>query len=358
MPTELEELVEFLHSLQPAVKQIALDNCVQFSAPGPNQKIFAYNNYTAIKDLKTLARDTGRTTVRQLVTILANLCDDTHVRDLIAEDADFIRWLVFEICNVGNMNADLMCILLANVAKNDKVLRVFEFSQDEIKNDTKHVFTSKNAVDCLMDCFVKGADRSLNKYADFDYLAYFFANLLRFTRCRDYLVTEQTYDGVIPLSKLLVFTEKYDLRIRREGVASTIKNALFDTQKHMQLMDAEGTNLLPYILLPLAGGEELDDDEMFALPDELQLLGDDKARDPLPEIMAVHLELLLLLCTTRPGREYLREKSVYPMVRELHKVVEDEQVGDLCDRLVQMLMRDEAVVEEEESDDEAIVEVA
>ena len=37
MPTELEELVSFLHSPQPAVSQIALDNLVGYST-GPHQK--------------------------------------------------------------------------------------------------------------------------------------------------------------------------------------------------------------------------------------------------------------------------------------------------------------------------------
>lgn len=360
MPTELEELVSFLHSPQPAVVSIALDNLVGYSQ-GPQLQVFAYDNYEAIKDLKKLSQEKGKTHVVQSVTILANLCDDLTMRNLIVEDEAYLKYLVSLIVNVNNSNADIMCILLTNLAKNDSINKVLDFTIDH-NDEQKKIFKSNKAMDCLMDCFVKGFDRSLNKYADYDYLSYFFADISRFSQGRAYFITEQEYDAVVPLSKLLVFTEKYDSRIRREGVASTIKNSLFDTNAHFKLVTEEKINILPYILLPIAGPEEIDEDEMFDLPDELQLLPSDKKRDPLNTIICVHLESLLLLCTTRQLREYLREKSVYTLIRELHKAVEDENVADLCDRLVQMLQRDEAPVEaedEEESDDDddKIVEV-
>lgn len=369
MPTELEELVGFLHSPQPAVVSIALDNLVGYSQ-GTHQLIFSYNNYEAIKDLKVLAKDDGKTTVSQSITILANLCEDINVRNLIVEDVDFCKFLVQSIISITNTNADLMCILLTNLAKNDAITKVFDFKLTHNEEQLK-TFKSQYAMDCLMDCFVKGFDRSLNKYANYDYLSYFFADISRFKQGRDYFITEQEYDEVVPISKLLVFTEKYDSKIRREGVASTIKNSLFDSSKHAELLTNEKINLLPYILLPIAGPEEIEEDYMFDLPDELQLLPSDKKRDPLNGLICIHLESLLLLCTTKDMREYLRNKSVYAIIREIHKVYTDENVVDLCDRLVQMLMRDEAMdgeeedkVEEEEveeesdDDDDAIVEVA
>lgn len=362
MPTELEELVGFLHSPQPAVVQIALDNLVGYSQ-GPQQQIFAYNNYEAITDLKKLSKDTGKTNVTNAVTTLVNLCADITMRNLIVEDEDYLKWLVLLIINLNNTNADLMCILLTNLAKNDAINKIFEFSIEHKEEEQKKVFKSNKGIDCLMDCFVKGSDRSLNKYANFDYLAYFFADISRFEQGRTYFVTEQSYDNVVPISKLLVFTEKYDSKIRREGVASTIKNSMFDTNRHLTLLEDEKINLLPYILLPIAGPEQIDDDDMFNLPEELQLLPEDKKRDPLNSIICTHLESLLLLCTTRPVREYLRAKSVYPIIRELHKALEAEDVHDLIDRLVQMLMRDEApeaaedAEMESDEDDNNIVEV-
>lgn len=100
------------------------------------------------------------------------------------------------------------------------------------------------------------------------------------------------------------------------------------------------------------------------LPD-LQLLPPDKARDSDVQTVRTHLETLLLLTTTRTGREALRAAGVYAVVRETHAAVEDEGVREVAERVVQVLMRDEedgdagdgrgGVVQE--SDEEKIVEI-
>ncbi|QLG70609.1 hypothetical protein HG535_0A05500 [Zygotorulaspora mrakii] len=378
MPSQLEELVSFLHSPQPAVRQIALDNLVGFST-GPTASIFKYDNCQAIKDLKELTKEKSKILVQQSVTILANLCGDDQLRNLIANDPDFLLYLTWKICDLNNSSADIMCILLSNLAKEDVITIVLEFSRDgeNLPPLDKSVFKSDKVMDCLMDCFVKGYDRKLNKFANFDYLAYFFADISRFKKGRQYFIELQENDNVIPISKLLVFTEKYDSKTRREGVASTIKNSLFDSETHVRILNDEQINLLPYILLPIASAKdsEIDEEDMFNLPDELQLLPEDKERDPVTSIVCCHLESILLLCTTNSGREFLRSKSVYPLIRELHKNVDDEDIGDLCYRIVNVLMRGEpenVQLEElpakaadgeadkdsdEESDEEGIVEV-
>ncbi|QPG75190.1 hypothetical protein FOA43_002540 [Brettanomyces nanus] len=248
-----------------------------------------------------------------------------------------------QLIDLTNSNADLACILLSNMAKSDSILKVFDV-QVSLKTDKqKEVFKSSKAINCLMDLFVKGGDRKLNSYANYDYLAYFFADISRFKKGRQYFITEQKYDGVVPLMKLLVFTEKYDCKARRQGVSSIIKNSLFDTDQQMRLLENRDINLLPYLLSPiaLADNKGLSEEEVMELPEELQLLGSDKKTEPLKEISTVYLEAILLLCVTRKGREYLRENGVYPIVREFDRATKDDQITDLCYRIVDMLMRDE-----------------
>lgn len=377
MPTQLEELVSFLHSPQPAVRQIALDNLVGFST-GPSASIFKYDNYRALDDLKVLMKEKSRTLVQQSATVLANLCDDAVMRKKLADDKEFLEYLTWKICDLGNTSSDIMCILLSNLSKEDSITYVFEIVREDNDKDLppldKDVFKSKRVIDCLMDCFVKGYDRELNKFANYDYLSYFFADVSRFKIGRTYFIETQEYDGVVPISKLLVFTEKYDSKTRREGVASTIKNSLFDSETHERILTDEEINLLPYILLPIASAKdsEIDEEDMFNLPDELQLLPEDKTRDPVSSIVCTHLESILLLCTTKAAREFMRSKSVYPLIRELHKNVEDEDIGELCYRIVNMLMRGDpnAPVEEmpaksaedgddeDEDDEDTLMEVA
>ena len=99
---------------------------------------------------------------------------------------------------------------------------------------------------------------------------------------------------------------------------------------------APAINVLPYILLPLAGPEELDLEvnssngisgmpshsypfkDQEKLPAALQLLPDTKKREPDEILRLAHVETLILLCATRAGREYLREHGVYEVIRALH----------------------------------------
>ena len=52
----------------------------------------------------------------------------------------------------------------------------------------------------------------------------------------------------------------------------------------------DSVDLLPRLLLPLAGPEEFDDDDMEKLPDDLQYLPPDKSREPDPDIRIMLLE--------------------------------------------------------------------
>ena len=124
-------------------------------------------------------------------------------------------------------------------------------------------------------------------------------------------------------------------------MSSTHKNVSFSLPTHPALLSSSEINILPYILLPLAGGEEYTDEENDQLLEELQYLPSDKKRDAEPEILKTHLETLLLLTSTREGRDELRGKGAYLVVRECHVAVEDEGVREGCERLVQVLMRDE-----------------
>ncbi len=70
-------------------------------------------------------------------------------------------------------NADSIAMLFANLAKSDSIKRLFTFTLTA----AKELSTSKQALDQLMDCFVRGAEKKWNSNADYDYLAYLFADL-------------------------------------------------------------------------------------------------------------------------------------------------------------------------------------
>lgn len=249
-----------------------------------------------------------------------------------------------------------MAMLLANLTKWDGLKSLLDRKQPA----PEKLGSDDRVINQLMDLFVKGADGTYNKHADYDYLSYVFADLSKHDEIRHYFVNRQDYDDVIPINKIKVFTE-HKSDIRRKGVASIIKNAAFDIPSHPKFLDEDDVNILPYVLLPIMGGEVYPEDEALEMLTDLQLLPPDKQRDPDSSNILTHLETLTLLTTTRAGRDLMRSVSVYPIVRETHLRVNDEAVQEACERLVNVLMRDEADGEEdrggavEEEDD--IVEV-
>jgi hypothetical protein len=104
---------------------------------------------------------------------------------------------------------------------------------------------------------------------------------------------------------------------------------------------APGIDALPRILLPLAGPEEFDLDAQEQLPDALQFLPQTKQREPDAVLRRTHIETLLLLCTTRWGREYLRTHGVYEVVQVLHEQETNDTVSEHIERLVNLLKRTE-----------------
>ena len=237
-------------------------------------------------------------------------------------------------------------MLLANLSKHDQFKDILTIECPA----PKELASNNLAIDQLLDLFVKGADGTYNKEANYDYLSYLFADLAKHSEGRQYFLARQEYDNIVPLSKLVVFTE-HKSDIRRKGVASTIKNVTFEIDSHPSFLSADEINILPYLLLPITGNEEYSDEDTENMLEDLQLLPPDKQRESDPSIVQTHIETLMLLTTTRQGRDFMREVKVYPIVRETHLRIEDDGVREACERLVQVLMRDE---EGEEKVDEGM----
>lgn len=290
--------------------------------------------------MKLLVRDYPPI-AKNVLTILVNISSDEEVLKYLAEDDQFLEVLYSRITHAKEENADEMAMLLANLTKHDHLKTLLTLKRDI----PKPLSTSPFAIDQLLDLFVKGQEGSYNEKANFDYLCYVFADISKYEEGRKHFLTPREEDeNIIPLTKLIVFTE-HKSTIRRRGVASTIKNAAFDTDAHAKMLSTDetegGLNILPYLLLPLMGPEEYDDKDMDTMPEELQLLPPDKTREPETDIQIIHLETLLLLTTTREGRDFMREKNVYAVMRELHMHTESPDVQEACDRVVQIIARDE-----------------
>ncbi|CCM02579.1 uncharacterized protein FIBRA_04682 [Fibroporia radiculosa] len=416
---ELKELIPFLHDANPQVRQIALANLLGHTPKGsPNRDIFftglrnsglqESQDSDIIRDLKLLCRD-QLATAHDAFRALVNLSDYSLLIGSLSE-LSFLNFLVSYILNPQAILADLASMLLSNLtASSSTCSALLTLTVSILPDPTSPTLyfptqsqcgtcpapvpypsggaQSVEALPLLLDAFIQGATvedtqgkEKRTRKGNLHFLSSVFANLSTTLTGRLFFLTPRPTDPMksemtveYPLSKLLVFTEHNDI-IRRGGVASALKNCAFYVQAHRALLSSDteraivppstiaapGVDILPYVLLPLAGPEEFDLEDQELLPAALQFLPSTKTREPDPVLRLTHIETLLLLCTTRWGREYLRKNGVYEIVRVLH---ENEQV-DKAKRLVNFLKRDEGTETEvnnihtlEEPSDEVKAEV-
>ncbi|KAL5537031.1 HGH1 [Sanghuangporus sanghuang] len=409
MQDGLKELLPFLHDRNPQVRQIALTNLLGHTAKGsPNRDIFFAGigggrlknriENECIRDLKLLCRD-QLAIAHDAFRALVNLSDNSLLAPSLSQ-ADFLVFLVSYILNPTSILADLASMLLSNISSSPSACATLislmvpvimaPFASPPYYVPASQSGTSSPpsppasgqtkdvlALPLMVQAFVQAAKtgsspEQRNRKGELHFLASVFANVttapagrMCFLTARSTNVFETTTEGELeyPLSQLVVFTEHQDI-IRRGGVASTIKHCSFHAPAHKAILlpdtefvavppstiTAPGINALPYILLPLAGPEEYDLEDQEKLHPALQLLPDSKKREPDEVLRLTHVETLVLLCTTRAGREYLRANGVYEIIRTLHLSEQSESVRDGIERLVNLLKGEEKPIEEGEGD--------
>ncbi|KAF4022141.1 hypothetical protein G4228_014095 [Cervus hanglu yarkandensis] len=142
------------------------------------------------------------------------------------------------------------------------------------------------------------------------------------------------------VQRLLPLTQYPDSSVRRGGVVGTLRNCCFEHRHHEWLLGPE-VDILPFLLLPLAGPEDFSEEEMERLPVDLQYLPPDKQREPDADIRKMLIETIMLLTATAPGRKQVRDQGAYLILRELHSWEPESDVQVTCEKLIQVLIGDE-----------------
>lgn len=208
-----------------------------------------------------------------------------------------------------------------------------------LSNITKHVesrpLMATNILRELMPMYLAGV--KYNSSCDYSFLACGFADLTNVKEGRLYFLED--------LKKLEMILQDLhsESTLRRGGVASIIKNCLFETDHHAAILEKEIED--DFIITALAGRlldskSRLSEEERTNLPVELQLL-DDLVAEPDMVIRSILIESLIILGTTRSGRDAMRAKGIYPILREWHLLESDRDMKGLIEELVGLLIRDE-----------------
>ncbi|XP_048214963.1 protein HGH1 homolog [Perognathus longimembris pacificus] len=175
-----------------------------------------------------------------------------------------------------------------------------------------------------------------NARAPLHYLGPLLSNLSQQPRARAFLLDP---DRCV-VQRLLPLTQYSDSSVRRGGVVGTLRNCCFEHRHHEWLLGPE-VDILPFLLLPLAGPEDFSEEEMNRLPVDLQYLPPDKQREPDADIRKMLVEAIMLLTATAPGRKQVRDQGAYLILRELHSWEPEPDVQVACEKLIQVLIGDE-----------------
>ncbi|CAG5129569.1 unnamed protein product [Candidula unifasciata] len=323
-----KELLPFLSKeAREDVKSIAVRYFLEMTGTEEGKDFISEGN-AFIPAIMSLTSDQDQDVARDSYLALVNLSSD-----------DAIAWKLMHI----NGGLEFMLEVLQRVLKPDFALA--DEASSIIANVTRlpdcakalaeHIL-SDNATVTLEKIVNALCQINFNKKATLNYLSLILSNLTQVPNIRRIIMDK---DRCI-IQKLLPFTDYAESVKRRCGIVGALKNCCFEYDYHSWLL-SEDVDILSKLLLPLAGGEEFDEDEMEKLPLDLQYLPPDKKREEDSEIRTMLIDAITQLCSTKQGRLLVKEKNAYVILRELHKWEKDPKAKLACQKLCELLISDE-----------------
>lgn len=156
--------------------------------------------------------------------------------------------------------------------------------------------------------------------AEWDHVAYITFNVSQTQEGRDLLRRRST--GI--LAQIIPQLRSASV-LRRRGTAGTLYNMCFEEEDHYWLLNE--VKIVPQLLYPMVGPEEFSLEDKTGMDPLIWMEGPDKVRENDEETLQMLLKALLLLCTTRRGREKLRAEKVYEVIKVMDEALAEAK-GD------------------------------
>jgi len=326
---ELEELAQFLNVEQRFdVKMVALQHIVGLT--GSKEGISSISEADSLHaGLLRLLQDKDNNICVEAGMALINLSSDPSIAKSFLQSnqmTNLVKVLYDCIHDEECKVADSAAMILSNLTR------------DRVSCDKVYENLDDNKIPIERLVFILCQEGYNKQGNNLRYLAPVLANLSQLPAARKQILDKEK----CVFQRLLSFTQYKDSNVKKGGAIGVIRNCSFEHEYHAWLLSEE-VDILPSILLPLAGPspECFTDEEMDKLPMELQYLDDDKKIEQDPDIRKMLLETLLQLCATKQGRQFLREKNTYLILRELHKVEKDREVLLATENVVDILIKTE-----------------
>ncbi|CAL8336793.1 unnamed protein product [Merluccius merluccius] len=320
---EVKELLSFLTpQTRPDVKGHATGYLLGLSGNREGLLVLRTNPDLLVA-VSSLTCDPSVAIAKDSYHILINASADETLHQVLVNQANVLPGLLKNIQDPEFMFSDQICTVLSNLTRHRPTCLTV----------AKVLHQQEVSVAQLVDMF---CTEGFNKMASLHYLGPLLSNLSQLPDIRTLIL--EPHRCVV--QRLLPYLSYEASATRRGGVIGTLRNCCFDYTCHDWLL-GDDVDVLPFLLLPLAGPEELSEEENEGLPVDLQYLPEDKTREQDPDIRKMLLETLLLLTATKSGRQTLKKKNVYPIMREFHCWEQEAHVISACEKLVQVLIGDE-----------------
>ncbi|GAB9467090.1 hypothetical protein Gpo141_00004449 [Globisporangium polare] len=341
--TSVEELVAFLSHPRPELRKSASSLLINMTASDQGMhQLMQLDKFDIIQALCRIVSDM-RPIAEDAIKALINL---TAANPAAAERTlkfDLLNRVMTQIEDDEWRLKDYSMMLLANVSTTPEGARAL-MGYDSKMDDALLALREKK-MRTLTTLFLEseaepeGIDKDTGdaKWDDeYQYVANILANISQLAEGRDFLLKNRGSTTLI--AELLPQLRSPNV-VRRRGIIAAVRNLCFDTDNHFFLYDQlDIPSKMNYIL---AGPELLDEDDKLGMHPSVYRLGEKKKREQDKQVRLAAVDCLLLLCTTRNGRNDLRRKKVYPVVRNAHLVEPEEEIGDQIYKLVDFLIRDE-----------------
>jgi len=298
------------------VQLLALENIATHSMNPQSHKVL--KNTKLIRYLSKLIGETDLKLLQALLPILINLSEDPFfLKQMISQNV--VSRVVDAILDSKNV-PKLYVVLLCNITREERGARKLL----QIGDTLMGYYVTK-----LVQIFCEN-DPNKDKNDEYQWIGSILINITQIKEGRELMLDKSRH----LLENVVKFVSHPNL-IRRRGILGTIRNILFDKNSHTYLMNE--LDILPILLNPIRGPEEFSTEELEGMPDSIKYVPHDKSRDEDFECRALAVDCLLLLTSTLKGREVLREKKVYEIIREYDKVEKDELITERIYSIVTLL---------------------
>lgn len=330
-----KDLIAFLDSPDSNISKVALENLLQFTPAAAGQAfVFEEDDFKGVRALKKLSvKSTDPLIVQNSLIALINLSDSEKIRAELASDKVALQQYAKYITATPKLPfVKYACMLLTNLGRESEALSGLQ----------------SGSIAALMLTTAKPQNIGDE---DYDFLAIAFSEFARqgpkdIARSVPFL-----YPELLLHKDKSLYPNQPSLN-RRKGVAATIKNTLFDADLHEPL--GLDTPLIETILSCLKGDEEMDPEDFAKLPPLVRREHTEfgALREPDEFVQYTLMEGLVLLSSSQVGRDVLREKNAYYVVRELHLATKNAELAAICENFVNMVMRGDPKANEKEQDEE------